>query len=280
MDAMKDYCSRARAALNLILLLSLIQVWGIFSEANSAESIDADINTVYIELTPYLPSFGDVPPNGLMQALATTLIKDENDLPLSLFNDQSTNRFLYKLLRSKGSDNSESPIVERKEMAPYDAFIRIQKMISRAGLSSKATILELKHHYSGDIEVPILKQSIEPEDATVVMEVATVFPLALLFVLFDTMRRVLKKMKDDGEDIDPLDCIFFYRSWSAIPVSIIWLILPLALFASRFQQLWTHLENTQTWVAFLFACLSPVLALACLLQGFMARRVYLSPYPG
>ena len=291
---MKDLCSRARAALNLLLLLSLLQIWVIFSAPNSPESINADIDALEEIFLPFIaeangrPRKPLKPPlDKLVEALKSHEFKDKDDLTLALFEDHSSTRFfveLQRLFRSYADDNTPPPPTsvdgETNIAIGHYAVRHIQKLISRSGLPPTATIRELKHHYSGEMEVPILKQSIEPEDATVVMAVATVFPLALLYVLFDSMRKVLRKMKFDGEDIDPLDCILFYRSWSAIPVTVVWLILPLALFASQFQKLWIHIDSTPSAIAFLFSCIVPILSLGCLFQGLMARRIYLVPYPG
>ena len=112
-----------------------------------------------------------------------------------------------------------------------------------------------------------------------VLEVATVFPLSFLFVLFHSMRKDLRKMKEDRADIDTLDCIFFYRSWTAIPVSIIWLMLPVALLAGQYEALFKRLDSAPSTVAFLFTWLLPIPALSSLYQGCRTRWLYLAPYP-
>jgi hypothetical protein len=149
--------------------------------------------------------------------------------------------------------------------------------MKRSGLAPTATIRELKHLYAREMEIPVIKQSIDEEDALLVLQVATALPLTLLFVLLDSMRSVIEQMKKNGDDLDAVDCIFYYRSWSAFPVAVLWLLMPIVCFVLQSSNLRTHLDSTGAALAALFTCAVPILALLCIHRGWKARRAYFAP---
>jgi hypothetical protein len=287
----KDYCSRARAALNLILVLSLLQAWVLFSLPNSPESIDHDLEIVYEKLAPHFSHNRNLPAareplDKFVVNLSKWEFADRDEATLATFDIPYVPRLeddvywtMVDQAHAEKADVGKIDAEKVREAASSvaSALTHIKELERRSGLPATATIRDLKRHYSREVEVPVLKQSIEPNDVILVLELATVFPLAILFVLLDSMTLVLRKVKGDGKSIDPLDCIFFYRSWSAIPVSVIWLLSPLGLMLSQAIPIYLTHDSIEAVIAYRLVFWSIlVLVPACLFRAWTARSVYLA----
>jgi hypothetical protein len=288
---MKDYCSRARAALNLILLLSLLQVWVLFSLPNSPESIDRDVANLVASLSPYAFPYAspaiptpDHTLDKLVAAIKANAYEDNENLTLgslTIRTIENSHQMFYDALKvAPHSDEIAIIDIDKNANAAANDLDHIHELIKRSGLPQTATVRELKHHYSGELEVPILKQSMEPKDATPVLALATDFPLAMLFVLLDSMCGLLRKVKNERKGIAPLDCIFFYRSWTAIPLGLAWLLLPFVCMADEMPTIYQNAITTQAiFVQRIIFWTIPFLVGFCIHRAWLARQLYLAVGP-
>jgi hypothetical protein len=297
----KDYCSRARAALNLVLVLSLLQIWLQISQPNSPEAIGEDLHHLVVFFARYLggpqPGFADLEPlrpplDAFVKALKATRSGnwDGNwdDVSLDFFVNADPSAVGRALNEVFGNPNpKDSKVFDGVMLSPEQfaeeadqAYLHIRKLAQRSGLAPTATVRELKNANEHPLELPAIKQSINPEDAGFVLQAALLFPLALLMVLLDSMPNVLAQMKANGEDIGVADCVFFYRSWLSFPIGVLWLLFPALCIllegwnhpALRYGEA-SNPEKVVHWVTF-------ILVGWCIVRAWKSRKVYWLPNPG
>jgi hypothetical protein len=198
---MKDLCSRGRAAMALLLLLSIFQGWLQFTE------ISERLHWVSL-LHDILPSIRKMPAELRTPEMETYLQAWQKaaglDVKLSLVMAMEDSHH--------GSNDLErdlaivKTVISQLKLDPDTHSIRDLAMANRT------------------LEIPLIKQDVDIYEAPALVEIASAALLAYLFVLFDSMRALARDWQ--GPAPESLDLVPFYSSRYAFGMTTIWLLAP------------------------------------------------------
>ena len=267
---MKDLCTRSRAAANVLLLFVLLQGWVYFTGKETAEGIARDVNDIAEMLTehaqgeesPAVKTLDGEYQSALKtsKSLGAQTISLETILKLSR-DDVMTVRPTENemgVFRQRASESfRDVPFLDEKSSAgrqksleiarmrrddPLFDFKReqldlavklqhIQDLILEAQLPEKSNVLDLGRKFSREFEAPFIKQPLERDTAAVVLSLVNIGPLALLFVLMDSIWILVREWteREDDPEPEPLDWIMFYRSKWGFILGVAWLAAPVAM---------------------------------------------------
>lgn len=298
---MNNLCTRVRGALNLLLLLSLLQAWVLL--AQDQQSIADDVRALASDFDQ-LPS--KQPPDSVRALLnsyqhSTPSGRGVRSIPLSILlaiSDRDvaaahpTAEEIDEVELSGATRNSagiviitgKSPeeyahegtavitkVVSDNIARSVDRLNHLRSAIESAGLSPTATVYDLERSYVKRVEIPFVKQEVEANSAFWILALAELTVSAFLYVLMDSMWMVVSAMSAaPAADMEMQDCIPLYPSPWARALATAWILAPCILTASgRFSRFGVTFNLTE-WL--IIAALTIVIAVGSLMRMSMLRR--------
>jgi hypothetical protein len=279
---MKDLCNRARAAMNLILLFCLLQVWILSSANHLAEKVLEEVTQygnmlsqhsanqpVDASTKEFIAAFNAAKSTGSIPSIKLSLILGTPDRAIADFY-QNRLQEVWKAEEEQRAVEAEetrkkeelkAEMRRKDEIFVDDSFFKWPgKMRSApqfdplnyfdwAGVASDlkarilysklplatATIADLQETYERQIELPFIKKEVTGKDAYGVLQIAMLAPLALVYVLLDS---IWLKAESDLEEskyareksvVEPFDFILLYRSKWSLMMGFLWLLAPVVL---------------------------------------------------
>lgn len=303
---MNSLCNRIRAALNLLLLLSLLQAWVLFagdksSVAEDVKGLVADIEQLRKDEVPasvkdFLDSFHfahsqsahwDAQPMPLSKIIALT-DQDVTDVHLD------SGGIAAAAAKVTGSENAagtmiisgQTPAERYREIkdrfsrtaegAIADGLARLNRLrdsIHMAGLPiNTATVYDLERSFVREVEIPFIKQRIEAHGAFWMLGAAAVAVLALIYIVLDYMWIVLSSRRFNQDETEVFDCVLLYPSRFAVILGTGWLVAPCALLALGLIGRFRVTSGSADWV--FIGCLfvlSTGIAIASIRRTWMLR---------
>jgi hypothetical protein len=267
---MKDACARARAALNLMLLLCLLQAWLLFTVADPYISVVSNVNAIgemYRRHPPdnesgsigafeasYIAAYMLSPQSGVrsMKLASVLAISDEEvrDRKEKELSEQEIEKIFLdeKNRNTLALSNRGSPVSFEEWQQRWQRDVRIPETIvgrlhhlrdltDRSGVVvDTATIHDLEVTIPHELEVPFIKQKVDSQDAFWIIGVAMIAPLLVVFVVLDS---ICIKLRSDPigvmKEPESMDLFILYRSYWGLVLGALWIFAPSILVLPALQ---------------------------------------------
>ena len=249
---MKDLCSRARAALNLLLILTLLQVWVLSPNDANSESVQVDVEQVESAFAGASQScsepgkafdaeyrksisFGgpetipvtkilEIPEDAVSVAIELREYASEKAAP-----DTPDLQDFPRICLWGGSGSIDVPSTREDIDKTVDALRRLKNLTYTSGVViNTATIGEVEQKLAREIEVPFVKVKLNAGKASWILAIGVLAPFAFIYVVLDSLLLTLRAVPA-GNEMDFLDFLPLYPSRSARVLGVIWLFAPIIL---------------------------------------------------
>jgi hypothetical protein len=237
---MKDLCSRARAVMNLLLIVFLLELWVLAPSDSDGSTIELELSSVSSLLT-YIDS-SDIPAAKAFNAVydaENELFKldtpvhlvmdiDGQEISKKFYRDLDANlqRDLDKIKSGKKVDANSYDAISKG----MDALGQLKDLARAASLATDnaATFRDVSHKLAQRMEAPYVKANLSPESLSTVLIGADLAAVSVLFVLFQSMWLTLLKSPESA-NLEVFDTILLYRSkWGAF-IGGLWVLVPTML---------------------------------------------------
>jgi len=220
---MKDLCARGRSAMNLVLLLALLQLYLLVTGFNPV-AVDLVKAMVEDAKDPWSVS---VPGVALFRDLGKNPEADLRDLPISAIkslNEQELQTLADQRRPTETRDFSQATIDSTiKQLHFIYQLKQLKRIVSDSTLPSEATVGRLSDTEEPQLELPLLRQKITARGAFVLFSLANALLLLYLLSLLDSLRVLFTRQ------VCPpplLDLILLHPSVIAYCLGAVWLTMP------------------------------------------------------
>jgi hypothetical protein len=261
---MKDLCSRARSAMNLVLLLVVFQLWVLLPSDSSKTQVERDLTNIYDSLgenpdanrltqhfRDFRESYKRLHPEYDLEDVPLALVLNLEDKDLRLQQLPQPAPLSTPAPRPALKVETEKERLARRDDAllapdtftegqlpfadPYATKLpsfdlrELKQWIREAELQPNATrIGDLERKLGKEVEVPFIKQRVAAAKAAWILSFAVLAPIALLFVLLDSLWLESRDIPPTKEK-EVLDLVMLYRSGWAYFLGMLWLVAPVVL---------------------------------------------------
>jgi hypothetical protein len=276
---MKDLCARSRAVMNLLLLISMLQVWILVSEDHSSvventrrlcsdlmlmQSMAQAIGTTKDFVLEYERTLvGGSSWNVQQIRLSSILAISTYDFDRSFPDRESIHRIAVQ--GPPGTESQMSKVVATTHDDATAILDGLRETIEHAHLPpDTSTIFDLEKLSEKEIDLPFVHAGVDVHIAFRVLAVGSLLVIAMLYSLVDSIWRVGTETNSWGDD-PVLDVPFLYPSKWARCLATIWIGSPSLLVAAGTFGLLKVAMNTRESLA--------LVGIACLI-AFIAIRIF------
>jgi hypothetical protein len=273
---MKDLCTRSRAVMNLLLLISMLQVWILVSEDHSsvventrklcddlmlmqsmtqasgtAEAFVAEYENTLIGGTRW-----NVQKIKLSTVLAITTIDFDNAFP----NQKSILDIASRSHRPESEVSKMVADIHDRDTAILDG---LRATIEHAHLPPEtSTIYDLERLSAKEIDLPYVHAPVDVRNAFWILAIGSLLVITMLYSLVDSIWRVGTETNEWGGRERVLDVALLYPSKWAFYLAAIWIGSPPLLVAvGSIGPLKVAVSNGESWTLRGLACLMVVIVL-------------------
>jgi hypothetical protein len=274
--------------MNLLLLISMLQVWILASEDHSAvvegtrklgddmlqmQMYGTAIKTAQAFVSEYENSrIGDSSWNVQKIRLSTILAISTYDFDSSFPDPETIRR--NALNGPPGTEAQVSKFVAAVHEDATTILEGLRATIEHAHLPPEtSTIYDLEKVSAKEIDMPFVHAGVEPHIAFQLLAIGSLLVIAMLYSLFDSIWRVGTETKKWGGPV--LDAALLHPSKWAPNLAGIWIGAPsLLVAAGTFGPLKVAVNSRESWVLGVIAFIIGVIAVKILIRGktIRARR--------